>query len=351
MTTKGMQSDERASYGAPKTHSKLYKVKGNLPISPSAQETIFKTKQLARKDQYCLATSAIQSIPMAVPNLPYSVEYHNSLPDIADAKIQFDSLDADKILFTDIGRAFVKHHVEIMLGVVLLHNHFLLAQDEILVNVGPVAVPWKTDSGAKELKDVYPSSWGFTKDGIAAYEFGHAAPRVALDSQLQLFLSELGAILTKRNMTGLFGICALDDGSIDRPTSFEFNEGRANITFPFDFCPHKGSNVDAMWQLSSGKDGATSTNDKGEVQPRVSNACGKKYKLQQDTHMQSHRTRDEVQSSQIGSSHISETLQSGVTSSDLGDSAQSIVSAQCKVRCNSFQRLEDDGRSGSNCDP
>ena len=80
-------------------------------------------------------------------------------------------------------------------------------------------------------------------------------------------------------MTGLFGICALDDGSIDRLTSIEFNEGRANITFPFDFCPHKGSNVDAMWQFNSSKDGATTTNDKGEVQPRVSNACGKKYKL------------------------------------------------------------------------
>ena len=68
--------------------------------------------------------------------------------------------------------------------------------------------------------------------------------------------------------------------------------------------------------------------------------------------MQSHPTRDKVQSSQIGSTHNSETLQGGVTSSGLGDNGQSIVSAQCKVRCNSFQRLDNNGgRSASNCDP
>lgn len=208
---------------------------------------------------------------MAVPTLPYSVEYHNSLLDLDDAKTQLDLVDDPKILFTDTGRAFLKHHVENMLGIVLLHHHFLLAQDEMLVNVGPVAVPWKTDSGAEELRDVHPCSWDFTKDGIAPYEFVHAAPKVNLDSQLQPFLSELGAILKEREMTGLLGICALEDGSTDRPVSIEFTEGHANITFPFDICPHEGSNVDAMWQFSSSKDGLTSAKVKGEVPSRMEN--------------------------------------------------------------------------------
>lgn len=286
---------------------------------------------------------------MALPILSYSVEYHNSLPDVADAKTQFDSVGASKTLFTDIGRIFLKYHMENTLGIVLLHHHFLLARDEMLVNVGPVAVPWKTNSGVKELENVHPSSWGFTKDGVAAYEFTHGSPRVSLDSQLQPFLGELGAILEKRKMTDLFGICALD-GSIDRPCGIEFTEGRANITFPFDISPHKGSNVEAMWRFGSSKDGITSTKVKSEVQPRASNGCGKMYKLQGNTHRQPPPTGAKAQGNQVGNVPIiiNRTLEDDVSSTGLGDSAQHVI-AECKVRCNSFQLPENGGRSESNC--
>ena len=61
---------------------------------------------------------------------------------------------ASDILFTENGQAFVKHHVENNLGIALLHNHFLLEQHEMLVNMDSVAVPWDTTSGATELAGV-----------------------------------------------------------------------------------------------------------------------------------------------------------------------------------------------------
>ena len=57
------------------------------------------------------------------------------------AKEQFESARAYDILFTEIGQAFVRHHVENTLGITLLQNRFLLEQHEMQVNVDSVAVP------------------------------------------------------------------------------------------------------------------------------------------------------------------------------------------------------------------
>lgn len=189
---------------------------------------------------------------MASSMLPYAVEYYNSLPELGVAKERYETRKASKTLVADFGKAFVAHHVESILGLALLHNHFLLQNHEILVNVDSVAVPWDVTTGAKELLDVHASSSRFTDDGIAPYEFAHAAPELSLDDhRVQAFVLELGTILNKWNLTDVLGICSLGGKSIDRPATMEFTGGRANITLPFDIAPQDGNAIDAMWQFSS----------------------------------------------------------------------------------------------------
>lgn len=184
--------------------------------------------------------------------LPYAVEHYNSLPELCVAKEQFESARASDILFTEVRQAFVKHHVENTLGIALLHNHFLLEQHEMLVNVDSVAVPWDTTSGGTELAGVSASAWRFTNQGLAPYEFAHAAVEVSLYRHpMQSFLLELRTILEKHNLANILGICSLGKMSIDRPTTIEFTSGRANITLPFDIAPHDGNVIDAIWQFSS----------------------------------------------------------------------------------------------------
>ena len=189
---------------------------------------------------------------MALSVLPYAVEHYNSLPELRVAKDQFESVQASEILFTEIGKAFVKHHVENILGIALLHNHFLLGHYEMLVNVDSVAVPWDARSGAKEFAEVNASAWRFTDQGIAPYEFTHAALMISLDSHpMQSFLLELKVILEKWNLANIFGVCSLEEKPIDRPATMEFTSGRANITLPFDIAPRDGNIIDAMWQFVS----------------------------------------------------------------------------------------------------
>lgn len=90
---------------------------------------------------------------MALQILPYAVKHYNSLPELRVAKDQFESAKASEILFTEIGNAFVKHYIENTLGIILLHNHFLLEHYEMLVNFDSVAIQWDILQAAR------PSSW------------------------------------------------------------------------------------------------------------------------------------------------------------------------------------------------
>lgn len=189
---------------------------------------------------------------MTIPVLPYDFKNYNSLPELSVAKAQFEAARVSEILFAEIGMAFVKHHVESTLGVTLLHNHFLLEPDEMLVNISSTAVPWDMRSNAKELTNVGASAWRFTEKGVAPYEFTHGASEVPLDNAaMQLFLEELGALLLSKNLTHILGVCSLGKNSFDKPSTMEFTSGRANITLPFDISSDDDNVIDAMWQFSS----------------------------------------------------------------------------------------------------
>ncbi|KYK59810.1 hypothetical protein DCS_00944 [Drechmeria coniospora] len=184
--------------------------------------------------------------------LPYSPQHYSSLPSIEDASETLTS-DAVALLTSAIGHVFVKHQVQKLFGIVLLHNHFTLKDDEILVNFGSVAVPWKTTSSAKQLLDVKGSAWRFTKDGLVPYEFTHYAYPAADIGGFQSFLSELRDLLCSFGLVEKLGICALQDGVGDRAPQVEFTQGRANITLPFDIDPTEGpdNSIEASWEFES----------------------------------------------------------------------------------------------------
>lgn len=181
--------------------------------------------------------------------LSYSVQHYNSLPSIMDAGINLTPADI-ALLTTTIGLVFVKHEVQKLFGIILLHNHFSLDENEILVNIGSVAVPWKTNSLAEQLRGVRGSAWRFTEQGVAPYEFAYDQnlPDV---SDFQPFLSELRVLLKRLRLTDKLGICAFRSEDLYSTTQVEFTQGRANITLPFDIAPEDGPNrsIEAVWQF------------------------------------------------------------------------------------------------------
>jgi hypothetical protein len=85
---------------------------------------------------------------MATTVLLYSAQHYNSSPNIEDAGASFKPADI-ALLTTTIGQMFIKHNVQKLFGIILLHNYFSLNEDEILGNIRSMATPWKTPGLAK----------------------------------------------------------------------------------------------------------------------------------------------------------------------------------------------------------
>lgn len=187
---------------------------------------------------------------MATAILPYNAQQYNSLPSIADAGTSLKPEDI-AILTSTIGQVFVKHEVQNIFGIILLHNHFSLDVDEMLVNIGSVAVPWKTSSLATQLRNVRGSAWRFTEQGVAPYEFAYDVAPGPDVGGFQPFLSELRALLQHLGLAEKLGICAFTREDQDTTTQVEFTQGRANITLPFDIAPQDGpdQSIEAVWQF------------------------------------------------------------------------------------------------------
>lgn len=197
---------------------------------------------------------------MATAVLPYSAQHYNSLPSIADAGRSLKPAEI-ALLTTTIGQVFVKHKVQKLFGIILLHNHFSLDENEILVNIGSVAVPWKTPSLAEQFRDVKGSAWRFTEQGIAPYEFAYDVSSLPDVSGFQPFISELRALLNRLGLTEKLGICVFTGEDTDSTTRVEFTQGRANITLPFDIAPEDGPNrsIEAVWQFDLSPELGTET--------------------------------------------------------------------------------------------
>ncbi len=127
--------------------------------------------------------SILQQVVMTITILLYVVEHYNSLLELHVTKDQFEFERVLKILFSKIERVFLKHHVKHILSVILLHNHFLLNLDEMLVNVNSVAISWNARSDSKEFMNVNVSVWRFIEKNIASYEFIHATARMSLNNR------------------------------------------------------------------------------------------------------------------------------------------------------------------------
>lgn len=138
-------------------------------------------------------------------------------------------MDATTILFTDVGRAFLIHQVENILKILLLLLlllHHLPAQNEMLMNVRPVAVRWKTDSVAKELENVYSVPGASPRTALRGTGLPTQHPEYLLPAKRNIFLANWApAVHKKRKTTKDFGIGALEDGSIDCPSSNESPKG------------------------------------------------------------------------------------------------------------------------------
>jgi hypothetical protein len=182
---------------------------------------------------------------------PYSSSAFNTLRSLKAASAEFKERNAAEVMNSILASIFIKHNVDGLLGVQLLHRHFSLGNDERLVDIGNASVPWSKVEALDSC--IIPVSWAFEGDSYHPYEFKFIPPTQARESRelqeptiQEPFLVEFNEALKTHHLQGILGIRSLK-GHFKKP-ELEITNGRSNITFDYDSDGAEADNaIEASW--------------------------------------------------------------------------------------------------------
>ncbi|KAF7561810.1 hypothetical protein G7046_g2353 [Stylonectria norvegica] len=209
---------------------------------------------------------------------PYSAESFNALPSLGTVVDDYKASTGEEAMETALQSLFLRYDMTKTFGLGLVHRHFDLQQNELLVEVNGTATAWGIptdidDDGVADLAPgefrkhngcIKPHAWKVQGQGLVPYEFyfvSDYAPRQYRDvAGLQAidpnFLRELIELLQENELDGILGLRLLRDISY---TSVEVTEGQANVTFQVtdDFAPKDPSRLfQAAWRFREAEEGS-----------------------------------------------------------------------------------------------
>lgn len=126
------------------------------------------------------------------------------------------------------------HGYEERYGVGLVHKHFEMKPDEILIEYQSITAPWKVREDYHGAT-IRPTAWTFTDDTMIPYEFEFVAPsgdeedEPGAEGMHVEFLDAFNDMLSAHDLDGYLGLCLFPGPRCDGYV--ELTEGRANIKF------------------------------------------------------------------------------------------------------------------------
>ncbi|KAF8247776.1 hypothetical protein K440DRAFT_293830 [Wilcoxina mikolae CBS 423.85] len=178
-------------------------------------------------------------MPSYLPS-EYTPDLFNSLPLFEDARL----LTKERVKKEDLSKLrelFQKYSVQSTFGLIMLHRHFLLDQDEKLIEYRGVSTPWKvgtTSSSTIFGGCIVPRCWAFFSDGqLHPTEFRFAVPgeKIQEPEFPAEFVGEFYEFVSIRGLAGLLGLTVFGTVvTVDGMREVERTIGRVSITFPID---------------------------------------------------------------------------------------------------------------------
>ncbi|RPA78099.1 hypothetical protein BJ508DRAFT_370434 [Ascobolus immersus RN42] len=180
----------------------------------------------------------------------YSPTTYSAIPILSTACANFKTNNAASHIYSTFRTLFTSHSMDRTFGLILLHRHFDLADDEMLVEYNGTSVPWKK-AGIFEAK-LQEQAWIVGKDGnVTPYEFVYAPREVVQvdweDRKVVGFVKAFADCLERLGLEGVLGLCAYPGD--DFQGRVEVTKGRANISLhPKDAMNEAGTySADAAW--------------------------------------------------------------------------------------------------------
>ncbi|KAL3438874.1 hypothetical protein BDV09DRAFT_158818 [Aspergillus tetrazonus] len=188
----------------------------------------------------------------------YSAEKFNRLPFLSESSEALQSVGDKGALFSDLNALFVRYGVTDLLGLTLVHRHFDVNEDELLVECNGTTTPWTVPDSVSLCVDdgtIKPQSWAFLHGRLMPFEFffepsfsstGVPSPD-PLSGVDSAFFHEFESLLQQRHLDRTLGLCLL---SRCPEPQIEITRERANITFNVNegnYRSVKGEFTDVVW--------------------------------------------------------------------------------------------------------
>ncbi|KAF5687175.1 hypothetical protein FDENT_5499 [Fusarium denticulatum] len=154
--------------------------------------------------------------------------------DVAAQRLQeLNGLDHMKSCIRDV---FMKHGVDKVFGVGLLHRHYDVAPNEKIIELGPVSSPWVVgDDEVITGGAVLPHTWRVFDGELKPTEFKFVPQRELSNVDRPVFpatfVKELIGVLQETGLDEVLGVSLYEAGDPDNET-MEVTYGRSSIVIP-----------------------------------------------------------------------------------------------------------------------
>lgn len=100
----------------------------------------------------------------------YHPETYAGLLSVSESAAIFQEKQAEKALLA-CGKVFLKHSLQQSHGLVLLHRHHELTNDQFMVEYRGTATPWPIEARLPEGAKIEPTTWALADGSMKPYEF------------------------------------------------------------------------------------------------------------------------------------------------------------------------------------
>lgn len=194
----------------------------------------------------------------------YQHEVFDSLPDVTTAATTVRDKQGEQLIRSAVKSLLLKYSLNDKIGVALVHRHFDLKPDEVMVDYHGVATPWNSAllDHYNTFGSVQPLSWVIVDGKPQPYEFYYSTENAADDTGIfdlpDAFVAEYETILKAGKLEGYLGLRALrgQPGNGVEGT-MEFTQRYATFTVPYNagsgYKP-KGALYRTCWAFRNGKE-------------------------------------------------------------------------------------------------
>ncbi|KAF5593539.1 uncharacterized protein FSUBG_9774 [Fusarium subglutinans] len=179
-----------------------------------------------------MAAAAVQTYTPA----SYDHRAVDAMTDVDVAALRLQELNGLDHMKSCIRDVFMKHGVDKVFGVGLLHRHYDVAPNEKIIELGPVSSPWVVgDDEVITGGAVLPHTWRVFDGELKPTEFKFVPQRELSNVDRPVFpaafVKELIGVLQETGLDEVLGVSLYEAGDPDNET-MEVTYGRSSIVIP-----------------------------------------------------------------------------------------------------------------------